>query len=224
MCGRFALFANPAELAAYFELGDIAQALAPASYNVAPGQAVAAVRLDEQGRRRIDALRWGLVPFWAKDVSIGHRLINARGETLAERPAFREALHRRRCLIPASGFYEWRKTSGRRSQPFFVTAVAEPLIAFAGLWERWRDSAGERLESCTIVTTAANAVVVPIHSRMPVVVSRDDQDLWLDPGTDPKLDDIAARGPELTVRRVSLAVNDPRHDGPELVETVSDAD
>ena len=117
MCGRFALFANPAELAAYFELGDIAQALAPASYNVAPGQAVAAVRLDEQGRRRIDALRWGLVPFWAKDVSIGHRLINARGETLAERPAFREALHRRRCLIPASGFYEWRKTSGRRSQP-----------------------------------------------------------------------------------------------------------
>jgi putative SOS response-associated peptidase YedK len=225
VCGRFALFADPAELVAYFELEqDLESRAAPARYNVAPGQAVAAVRIDERGRRRLDGLRWGLVPFWAKDASIGHRMINARGETLAERPAFREALHRRRCLIPASGFYEWRKTPGRRSQPFFIAAARGPLLAFAGLWERWRDPQGERLESCTIVTTHASSVVAPIHARMPVIVSRADQLLWLDPTTHPNLAEIAARGPELTARPVSLAVNDPRHDGPELIEVTADVE
>lgn len=220
MCGRFALFADPAEVAAYFGLDDVIAASAlPRRYNVAPGQAVAAVRTDEHGRRQLVELRWGLVPFWAKDVSIGHRLINARGETLAERPAFREALHRRRCLIPASGFYEWRKAPGRRSQPFFIASVDEPLLAFAGLWERWRSRNGEPLESCTIVTTGANSLLAPIHSRMPLVVGTADQGLWLDPRVNPGPAEIASRAPRLVARPVGLGVNDPRRDGPELIET-----
>lgn len=223
MCGRFALFADPADIAAYFDLDTPGQlaSLSP-SYNVAPGQDVAAVVADEHGGRRYTVLRWGLVPFWAKDAKIGYRLINARSETLAERPAFREALRRRRCLIPANGFYEWRKAAGRRSQPFFVAPVGEPLIAFAGLWERWRNPAGELLESCTIVTTAANAVVAPIHARMPVIVGRADQALWLDATSQPRFDELLARAPELARRTVGLAVNDPRHDGPELIEAVSE--
>ena len=127
-------------------------------------------------------------------------------------------------MIPASGFYEWRKTPGRRSQPFFIAAAREPLLAFAGLWERWRNPKGEPLESCTIVTTQASSVVAPIHARMPVIVGHADQSLWLDPQTNVSLEEIVARGPELTARPVSLAVNDPRHDGPELIEAASDVE
>ena len=127
-------------------------------------------------------------------------------------------------MIPASGFYEWRKTPGRRSPPFFIAAAREPLLAFAGLWERWRNPKGEPLESCTIVTTQASSVVAPIHARMPVIVGHADQSLWLDPQTNVSLEEIVARGPELTARPVSLAVNDPRHDGPELIEAASDVE
>ncbi len=224
MCGRYALFADPAEIAAYFDLEVSSQVEARPSYNVAPGQAVAAVRADEKGRRHVAALRWGLVPFWAKETSIGYRLINARGETLAERPAFREAFRRRRCLLPASGFYEWRKTSGRQSQPYFIAPSEEPLIAFAGLWERWRDPAGDPLESCTIVTVPANAVVAPIHDRMPLTIGRSAFGAWLDTSADPALDALVAGGPRLEARAVSRAVNDPRHDSPALIEGLPDTE
>jgi putative SOS response-associated peptidase YedK len=222
VCGRFALFATPEELAEYFDLDEIPVALASGRprYNVAPGQAVAAVRATARAGRRADLLRWGLVPFWAKDASVGHRLINARGETLAERPAFREALRRRRCLIPASGFYEWRKTGGRRGQPFFIGATRERVIAFAGLWERWRDPSASLVESCTIVTTVANEVVAPIHDRMPVIVGRQDYARWLDTASDAAPAELAANAPELQSWPVGLEVNDPRHDGPSLIEAV----
>ena len=156
MCGRFALFASPELTAEYFALAE-APALAP-HYNVTPGQDIAAVRVDRDGARRLRSLRWGLVPFWAKDAGLGRRLINARLDSLATKPAFREALTRRRCLIPASGFYEWGVDAAGKKQPFFIRPRGEPLLAIAGLWERWRPQGGEPLETCVIVTTEANRV------------------------------------------------------------------
>ncbi len=212
MCGRFALFAMPEVLAEYFALADPPQ-LAP-HYNLTPGQDIAAVRIDRSGARRLHALRWGLVPFWAKDAVIGRRLINARLDSLADKPAFREALSRRRCLIAASGFYEWQQLASGKKQPYFVRARAEPLLAFAGLWERWRGGGTEQpLETCVIVTTAANETLAPIHDRMPVMLTRAAQDVWLDPtSTVATIAELAARGPEVEAWAVGTAVNDPRND------------
>jgi putative SOS response-associated peptidase YedK len=198
VCGRFALFASPELLAEYFALAE-PPSLA-AHYNVTPGQDIAAVRVDRDGVRRLRALRWGLVPFWAKDASIGRRMINARLDSLADKPAFREALTRRRCLIPASGFYEWGVDAAGKKQPFFIRPRGEPLLAIAGLWERWR-------------TQGANALLAPIHDRMPVVLSRAAQDVWLDPSSDvATIAELAANGPELETWAVGTAVNDPRND------------
>ena len=212
MCGRFALFAMPEVLAEYFALADPPQ-LAP-HYNLTPGQDIAAVRIDRSGARRLHALRWGLVPFWAKDAVIGRRLINARLDSLADKPAFREALSRRRCLIAASGFYEWRQLASGNKQPYFVRARAEPLLAFAGLWERWRGGGTEQpLETCVIVTTAANQTLAPIHDRMPVMLTRAAQDVWLDPTSSvATIAELAASGPEVEAWAVGTAVNDPRND------------
>jgi putative SOS response-associated peptidase YedK len=216
VCGRFALFASPELVAEYFALAEppsLAQ-----HYNLTPGQDIAAVRLDRDGRRRLHALRWGLVPFWAKDASIGRRLINARLDSLKEKPAFREALSRRRCLIPASGFYEWGVDAAGKKQPFFIRPRSEPLLAIAGLWERWRTQGGEPLETCVIVTTEANALLAPIHDRMPVLLAHAAEDVWLDPSSD--LDTVAklaAQGPELEARAVGTAVNDPRNDDERVI-------
>jgi putative SOS response-associated peptidase YedK len=213
VCGRFALFADPALLAEYFALAEPPE-LAP-HYNVTPGQDVAAVRLDRNGTRRLHALRWGLVPFWAKDSSIGRRLINARLDSVAEKPAFREAFTRRRCLIAASGFYEWAQLAGGKTkQPYFVRARAEPLLAFAGLWERWRGGGTDApLETCVIVTTAANDALAPIHDRMPVMLTRAAQSVWLDPTSSvATIAELAAPGPEVEAWAVGTAVNDPRND------------
>ena len=217
MCGRFALFATSAELAAHFGLTEaIAEALPP-HYNVTPGQAVAVVR-EREGVRRLDFLKWGLVPFWAKDASIGHRLVNARLDSLDGKPAFREAFTRRRCLIAASGFYEWGEAVQGRRPPFFVRGRDEPLLAFAGLWERWRAPDGT-LETCVIVTTDANATLGSIHDRMPVLVARADHAKWLDPRTSAaEAAQIAARAPQVEAWPVSLAVNDPRNDEAALIE------
>jgi len=145
VCGRFALFASPELVAEYFALAE-PPALAP-HYNLTPGQDIAAVRVDRDGVLRLHALRWGLVPFWAKDATLGRRLINARLDSLAGKPAFREAFTRRRCLIPASGFYEWGVDAAGKKQPFFIRPRGEPLLAIAGLWERWRAPSGEPLAS-----------------------------------------------------------------------------
>ena len=216
MCGRFALFASPELVAEYFALAE-PPALAP-HYNLTPGQDIAAVRVDRDGKRKLGALRWGLVPFWAKDVTLGRRLINARLDSLADKPAFREALTRRRCLIPASGFYEWGVDAAGKKQPFFVRPRGEPLLAIAGLWERWRAPSGEPLETCVIVTTEANALLAPIHDRMPVLLARASQDAWLDARSDvATITELAARGPELETWAVGTAVNDPRNDDERVI-------
>ena len=222
MCGRFGLFVTPEVLEEYFSLPSVAAAPEP-RYNLTPGQAVAVVR-EHDGRRRLDALTWGLVPFWAKDVTIGRRLINARLDSITEKPAFREAWTRRRCLIPASGFYEWSEPKDGRKRPHFIRPASEPLFALAGLWERWRTPSGDRLETCVIVTTDANVELKQIHDRMPLLIPRDAQALWLDPGTG--LDDVlrlAQQTPALDVHPVSLAVNDPRNDDETLIAPVAGA-
>jgi putative SOS response-associated peptidase YedK len=223
VCGRFGLFATPALLEEFFALTEPASATPPPRYNLTPGQAVAVVR-EHDGRRRLDVLQWGLVPFWAKDAAIGRRLINARLESLAAKPAFREAWSRRRCLIPASGFYEWSEPRGGRKRPYFIRAVDEPLLALAGLWERWRTPAGEKLETCVIVTVDANDTVKPIHDRMPLLVPRHAHALWLDAhGSADAAAALVHEAPALAARPVGFGVNDPRHDDATLIAPVDEA-
>lgn len=217
MCGRFGLFATPELLEEFFALAARPAALPP-RYNLTPGQAVAVVR-EQNGLRTLDSLHWGLVPYWAKDAAIGRRLVNARLESLPAKPAFRDAWSRRRCLIPANGFYEWSGPIGGKKRPYFVSPSVDPLLAFAGLWERWRAPTGETLETCVIVTTAATPELARIHDRMPLLVPPGAQALWLDPRS--KLEQVAALGvapPSLDVRAVGFAVNDPRKDDSTLIE------
>jgi putative SOS response-associated peptidase YedK len=216
------LFVTPEVLEEYFALDDLVAAVEP-RYNLTPGRAVAAVR-ERDGQRRLDALQWGLIPFWAKDATIGRKLVNARLDTLAAKPAYREAWHRRRCLIPASGFYEWSEPKDGRKRPYFIGPAAEPLLAIAGLWERWRAPTGEKLETCVIVTTDANAQLASIHDRMPLLIPRDAHALWLDPSS--SVDDVlklAERPPALEVRPVGFGVNDPKNDDATLIVAVADA-
>jgi putative SOS response-associated peptidase YedK len=223
VCGRFALFAPSDQVAAYFGLAEAGVGALPPRFNLTPGQAVAVVR-ERDGVRRLDRLKWGLVPFWAKDPSIGHRLINARLDSLTTKPAFREAFALRRCLIVASGFYEWSEPVQGRKQPFFVRAHSEPLLALAGLWERWRGADGQALETCVIVTTDATPELASIHGRMPVLVARADHARWLDGRTSAAgVADIATGSPRVDAHPVSLAVNDPRNDDAALIEPLSKA-
>ena len=222
MCGRFGLFVTPEVLEEYFALDDLVAAVAP-RYNLTPGRAVAVVR-ERDGRRSLDALQWGLIPFWAKEATIGRKLVNARLDSIATKPAYREAWQRRRCLIPASGFYEWSEPQGGRKRPHFIRPADEPLLALAGLWERWRTPAGEKLETCVIVTTDAITQLTPIHDRMPLLIPRDAHALWLDPKS--SLEDalgIAARPPRLEVHAVGFGVNDPKNDDETLIAPAADA-
>lgn len=178
MCGRYTLRTPVAELAEAFGLPEV-PSLEP-RYNIAPTQPVATV-LVVTGERQLRRMRWGLIPSWARDPSIGQRLINARAETLAQKPAFRAALRQRRCLILADGFYEWARR-GRGKQPYYILRRDERPFAFAGLWERWQPpEGGEPIESCTIITTQANELVAAFHERMPVILEEPDIALWLDP-------------------------------------------
>ena len=230
MCGRFTLRASAEEVAAFFETHGPAPELRP-RYNVAPSQPVAAVRAAGTGRE-LAMLRWGLVPGWAKDPAIGARLINARAETASEKPAFRDAFAARRCLIPADGFYEWQR-SGEQRHPWFIGAKTGGLFAFAGLWERWRVRAdvrlggtlsdarpGDTIETCTILTTTANAVLTPIHERMPVMLPRDAFGPWL-AGEAVALDPYPPEA--LSAHRVSDLVNRPGNDDPRCAEPLADA-
>ena len=179
MCGRFSLTASNEGLVNYFGLAR-GLALEP-RYNIAPSQQVAAARV-EAGERRLVLLRWGLIPFWANDPKIGYKMINARAETAHKTPAFRAAFRGRRCLIPASGFYEWDKKGGSR-QPYYIRRADGQPLALAGLWEHWEGEEGKTvIESCTILTTAASEPVARLHDRMPVILEPEDFDLWLDPG------------------------------------------
>lgn len=180
MCGRYTQQMSWRELVELYRLTDNVPALnVPARYNVAPTQSVPILRL-EDGHRRLAMVRWGLVPFWAKDIKIGYKMINARAETVHEKPAFRTAFKKRRCLIPADGFYEWQMQPDGSKQPYRITMADGKPFSFAGLWETWKDKAsGEMVESCTIIVTRANELVGKIHDRMPVILAPINHDPWL---------------------------------------------
>jgi putative SOS response-associated peptidase YedK len=220
MCGRFTRKENVQHLAEQLGL-TVIPPLRP-RYNIAPSQLVACVRTNLETRRRewVD-LQWGLVPSWARDPGIGNKLIQARGETVAEKPAFRRAFTHQRCLILADGFYEWKR-EGKTKQPYYIRLTDHRPFAFAGLWERWEKGGTDVLESCALMTTAPNSVVAPIHTRMPVIVAPRDYDDWLDPGlhTVDRLNAVLRPFPpdEMTAYPVSPIVNNPRHDHPECVK------
>jgi putative SOS response-associated peptidase YedK len=221
MCGRFTLRARSEVIAAAFGLADI-PLLGP-RYNVAPTQGVAVVRLDRQtGTRRLDLMRWGLVPSWAGDAVIGNRMINARAETVAEKPGYRQAFKARRCLIAADGFYEWMQLGGRK-QPYHICFKDDRPFAFAGLWEFWQGAAGS-LESCALITGEPNELVRPIHGRMPVILRPEDYDFWLDPGvTDAgMLKELLTPYPaaEMVASPVSTLVNAPANDRIECLQPI----
>lgn len=176
MCGRFTLNVTPSKLTEYFDLtGDLY--FSP-SWNIAPFSQINSIVADESGSKHLKSMRWGLIPSWAKDETIGNKLINARSETIAEKPSFRSAFKRRRCLIPASGFYEWKTENGIK-QPWYISLVSGEPMAFAGLWETWNSKEGEGIESCCIITTAANSFMEPIHDRMPATLNPEQWPLWL---------------------------------------------
>ena len=217
MCGRYSLVASIAELEDRFGFEGANAAYSP-SYNVAPTQGVLTVVAESDARRAV-RMRWGLIPSWAREASIGSRMINARAETVTEKPSFRTALRRRRCLVLADGFYEWRRTGVGKRPMRILMASGEPF-AFAGLWDTWRDQQGEAVTSCTIITTVANDLLRPIHDRMPVILQRDREDLWLDHdvrGPDVLREVLIPHDPgAMKAHEVSTLVNSTSNDGPEL--------
>jgi len=223
MCGRFAFYSPHEAVVRLFGVTD-APGIEP-RWNIAPTQFIAAVR-EPGGPREVAMLYWGLVPSWAKEKSIGARMINARSETLGEKPSFRNAFRRRRCLILADGYYEWQR-SGTMKQPYYIGFADGQPFGMAGLWERWRDPAsGEPLESCCIVTTSPAPTVSFVHDRMPVIVPPEAYAEWLDPKNEAtdrfaRLFEPCPR-PDLRARPVSRLVNNARNQGPELIEPVAE--
>ncbi len=212
MCGRFTLSASGEELASQFELAEPIE-LAP-RFNIAPTQDVASVVADAAGRRSLSSQRWGLIPFWARDPSIGARMINARSETVSDKKAFREPFLRRRCIVPADGFFEWSKGGAARG-PHWIHPAGGGVMGFAGLWDRWKTQDGVGVESCAVLTTDANEAVRPIHDRMPVILARERYSDWLDAGAEAEeLKALLAPCPDDWLKRTPVGprVNDVRHD------------
>ena len=220
MCGRYTFTSAPEAMRQLFRY--LEQPNFPPRYNVAPTQPIAIVRLVE-GQRHFALVRWGFLPSWVKDPKTFALVINARGESVIEKPAFRAAIKRRRCLIPADGFYEWQK-AGDRKRPFFIHAKSGIPLAFAGLWETWAGPNGEELETAAIVTTRANRALGAIHDRMPVIVPPEAFDLWLDNATVDATTAAALIAPApddlLEAYEISAAVNRVANDGPKLLELV----
>ncbi|WP_341525957.1 SOS response-associated peptidase [Nostoc sp. UHCC 0302] len=219
MCGRFTLNQSSEALAELFHVQEVTDLAA--GYNIAPTQMVATVlHNSESDKRKFQQLRWGLIPSWAKDPGMGAKLINARSETVAEKPAFRSAFKHRRCLVLADGFYEWQRQQGKK-QPFYFRLQDGKPFGFAGLWERWRSPANEEIVSCTILTTAANELLQSIHDRMPVILEPEDYDLWLNPEiqTTETLQPLLRPYPAsvMTAYPVSTLVNNSRHNSPECI-------
>jgi putative SOS response-associated peptidase YedK len=216
MCGRFAFYSPAEATAALFHASGALDL--DARYNVAPTQLVASIRNTEAGAgRELVALRWGLVPFWAKDPSIGNRMINARAETVAEKPAFRAAFRRRRCLVLADGFYEWHK-EGTGKTPYFISMASGEPFAFAGLWEHWESKESDDvIESATLITAGANEFMSRLHHRMPVILEPGTAGSWL-AGDDASLEHAIANMPPLRAWPVERTVNSPRNEGAELIE------
>jgi len=214
MCGRYALHANPEVVALQFGLEEAPEF--KRSYNICPGGEILIVRLDRDGRRVARHNRWGLIPHWAKDPSIGNKLANARGESLLERPAFRDAFRRWRCLVPASGFYEWQAVSGRK-QPWHIRPSDAELFGLAGITAIWNG-----IRSVSLITTAPNELMAPIHDRMPVIVGPEDYARWLDPESQDAEALMTLVRPypaaRMAARAVGMRVNQPENDDPALLE------
>jgi putative SOS response-associated peptidase YedK len=212
MCGRYILSAPPATIADHFDVREVPP-FAP-SWNIAPTRVVPVVRETPEGARECVLLRWGLIPFWSKDPAIGTRMINARAESCTDKPAYRAAFRKRRCLVPVSGFYEW-KPEGRFKQPYLFRLEGEPVFALGGLWEQWRAPEGDDIQTFTIVTTAASPAIAPYHDRMPLVIAHRDYEEWLsspNPGELLKPFDGAA----FEIFPVSRRVNSVENDEPAL--------
>jgi putative SOS response-associated peptidase YedK len=221
MCGRYTLIHSLPDIASTLQVRVSPSLQTGARYNVAPTQNVATVLHDDDGDQ-LELLRWGLIPSWAKDESIGSRMINARAETLAEKPSFKRLLRSRRCLIVADGFYEWAQEANSKTKtPMYITMKDQDLFTFAGLWDSWRDPQGQQIMTCTIITTQPNAVVAPIHNRMPAILTPDARKQWLDPTTqdDHRLLHLLApyQAEEMVARPVSRLVNDPKRDDAALI-------
>jgi len=222
MCGRFVRKATAQDIADEFELdpGDIGIDLAP-RYNIAPGQQVAAVLSD--GKPRLEGLRWGLIPHWAKDPKIGYKMINARAETLSQKPSFKASLKRKRCLVVADGFYEWRK-EGSKKTPIYVRMKSGKPFGFAGLYDSWRSPEGNDIRTCSIVTTTPNRLLAPIHERMPVILDKKGRGIWLGGEQEdlrPLLDLLVPFDEsQMEAYPVAPAVNRPEHDAPDCIQPV----
>lgn len=217
MCGRYTLHHDASQLALRFAVQET-RADVPERYNIAPTQPVAVVTVNSP--RTLQMMRWGLIPSWAKDPAIGNKLINARAETLAEKPSYKTALIRRRCLIPADGFYEW-KPAGNGKQPMYIHRRDDALFAFAGLWEEWRSPEGDTVRSCTIITTTPNDLMASIHNRMPAILRPEEEAAWLDNTTQsaPDLLQLLRPYPESAMEAyaVSKMVNAPTVDTPDCI-------
>jgi putative SOS response-associated peptidase YedK len=214
MCGRFAFYSPSEATAALFGV-DGALAVEP-RYNIAPTQFVAAIRENDNRQRELTMLRWGLVPFWAKDPAIGNRMINARAETVAEKPSYRAAFKHRRCVVLADGFYEWHR-NGDVKIPHFISLLSGEPFGLAALWEAWTDKEnGESLNTTTLITTAANEFMQPLHHRMPVILQPDTAKVWMS-GSDDYLSHAADRTPALRAWPVDRRVNNARNQGEELI-------
>ncbi|MDQ7092741.1 SOS response-associated peptidase [Desulfosporosinus sp. PR] len=217
MCGRFS-FVALVDIIERFRLIQFEFDFVP-RYNIAPSQPVPVV-IRQDGKNSLHLFKWGLIPYWAKDASIGDKLINARAETLEEKPSFRGLLARKRCLIIADGFYEW-KEEGRRKKPYRITLQDGKSFAFAGLWDSWLSPAGQTINSCTIITTTSNKLLEPIHHRMPVILPQDKESLWLDESVtyNQEIKELLRPFPaeQMVVHEVSTLINSSRYDGPECV-------
>jgi putative SOS response-associated peptidase YedK len=218
MCGRYTLYHKLEEIEERFDV-DFEEDDYEPRYNIAPSQPIVTIRRTDA--RRVARCQWGLVPAWAKDPAIGNKMINARAETLAEKPSFKHALAKRRCLIPADGFYEWPKEGKAPSRPIHIRRRDRGLFAFAGLWEEWKSPDGARLQTCTIITTEPNALLSQFHHRMAVILRPEEEALWLDPAAPvPTLLSLLRPSPaeDLEAFEVSRAVNKPGFDDPSCIE------
>lgn len=221
MCGRFALTLSPDNISKYFHVEDVPEGIN--QYNIAPGQLIKAIIQMPSDRRKITSMKWGLIPSWTKDPSKGVKTINARAETVGTKPSFRSAIKFRRCIIPASGFYEWEKVE-KGKVPYYIHLKSNEPIGFAGLWDKWKRNNGSVIETCTILTTSANNLLKPIHDRMPVIIHPNEYELWLDREmneTD-KLKSIFQPYPSemLSLYKVSNPVNKPAYDKADCIEPV----
>lgn len=222
MCGRFTLTVDPSELQQAFPWVDIPTGF-PRRYNIAPSQPIAVIAND--GQNKLDFVNWGLIPSWAKDPAIGNRMINARSESLAEKPSFRAAYRRRRCLIPSDGFYEWHQDPGSKQKtPMYITRQGHKIFAFAGLWEEWHSNDGSFIRSATILTTSPNSFMKKIHNRMPVILEPENYAEWLSTAekTPASLDNLLVPypGDDLQAYAVSTIVNSPGNEVPACIEPV----